>query len=113
MYCLDPSCLPWVFVPKDLAVGCSTACLALAVVAAAVVAKPVAVLPPLAAIMHVSIVVIWVAIPVAMPNRAVVAIQTGADGPAVDYSRPCSSFADVVVAIVVATAVAIRDPPVT
>ena len=95
--------------------GCSTACLALAVVAAAVVAKPVAVLPPLAAIMHVPIVVIRVAIrvaiPVATPNRAVVALPMGADGPAVDCSRPCST-ADVVVATVVATVVASRRQPV-
>ncbi len=97
--------------------GCSTACLALAVVRTAVVAKPVAVLPPLAVMMHVSIVVIRVvirvAIPVARPIRAVVARRTVAvcpavDFPAVDYSRPCSSPA----ADVVATAVAIRRPPV-
>ncbi len=77
--------------------GCSTACLALAVVRTAVVAKPVAVLlPPLA-----PIVVIRVAIPVARPTT-----RAGAVG-GVDHFRTCGR----VVATIVATMVAIASQP--
>ena len=82
--------------------GCSTACLALAVVRTAVVAKPVAVLlPPLAAMMDAPIVVIRVAIPVARPTT-----RAGAVG-GVDHFRTCGG----VVATIVATMVAIASQP--